>query len=176
MQADALKWQPVTTKACGMAFTSFFQLSSSPWSSTKHLNPSLHACISVSVRHVQNKPKLLGLNRAIYTWKWAWQLSGNICSANTWRSSQGGVFVVEQVQRVVCCGGGRETSGKTVARRKKKKKGSGTIFFFSNHGFCSTSVLSALFLYYHTGWEDFTFWVWLQSVSSTASHCVTFLF
>lgn len=81
MQAEALKWQPVTTKASRMAFASLFQLSFSPWSSPKHLNPSFHACISVSVRQVQNKPKLLGLNQAIYTWKLAWQLNGNICSA-----------------------------------------------------------------------------------------------
>lgn len=37
MQAGALKWQPVTAKACGLVFTSLFQLSFSPWSSLKTL-------------------------------------------------------------------------------------------------------------------------------------------
>lgn len=40
MQAQALKWQPVTTKARGLAFTSLFQLAFSPWSYPRHLNTS----------------------------------------------------------------------------------------------------------------------------------------
>lgn len=175
MQEQALKWQPVTTKACGMVFTSLFQLSFSPWSPPRHLKFFffLHVSCVGFVRQVRGKPKLLDLNQAVNTWTLAWQLNG--CSnCNLWcqthkRSSQGIVVVTEQVQWAGRCGSGeksRQTRGKTQK----------AWIILSNQGFCSAGVHSALFLYPDTGWEDFTFWVSPQSVSSPASRCVTFLF
>lgn len=130
----------------GMVFTSSSSLSPSVslWFSPKLSNPSLHACISVSVGQVQNKPKLLGLNQAIYMWKWAWQLNGNICSAKKHKlRSQIIVLVSEQVRWLVCCGGAEKVKRNCVFKKNTPKK---SWIILSNQGFCPASVHSALFL------------------------------
>lgn len=55
MLAEALKCQPVTTKACGTGtvFTETSQLSFCPWFSQKSLFS--HACIHAVIRQVQDK-------------------------------------------------------------------------------------------------------------------------
>lgn len=97
---EALKWQLVTAKACGMVLTSLIQLFFSHWSSSQMLK--IHLFMHVSVFLSGRSRINLGLNQTIYTWKCALQLNGNICSAKkARRGRQSIVLVDEQVQSPV---------------------------------------------------------------------------